>query len=164
MVVRGKAHGKDRIKLFLPSYALSRHASWLYSQIFASPPARRMNSTICHAVAPGSVARGRRTGRARAPAPRACGSRDGPDLPGNRAALSVWHWIRNCGTQEWRLRWTIRDCAKSANRALVSCTESQPPLRRKANLDTWDRLEPAFINACEPTEIKDLVAGHWGLR
>lgn len=38
--------GNDRIKLFFPSYALRRHASWLYSQILDSPPANLINSTI----------------------------------------------------------------------------------------------------------------------
>ena len=35
--------GKDLIKLFLPSKAFNRQASWLYSTIRFSPPAKRMN-------------------------------------------------------------------------------------------------------------------------
>lgn len=40
---RRAAHGKLRIRLFLPSNALMRHASWLYSQIFSSASSTRMN-------------------------------------------------------------------------------------------------------------------------
>lgn len=39
--------GKDRIRLFFLSKATRRQASWLNSTILCSPPARRMNSTIC---------------------------------------------------------------------------------------------------------------------
>ena len=38
--------GNERIKLFFPSNAFNRQASWLYSQMRFSPPASLTNSTI----------------------------------------------------------------------------------------------------------------------